>query len=80
LPGFWFPTEPGTLWNIFFFSVNLVTKTPVGSLKKEKVVLRATMVLAVMIVTLVMASGVAMAVVSIGTPGDDTIRGTNGSD
>lgn len=41
---------------------------------------RAILLLAVMAATLVMASGVALAVARAGGPGDDTLRGTNGTD
>jgi Ca2+-binding RTX toxin-like protein len=41
---------------------------------------RVILLLAVMAATLVVASGVAMAVTKIGTNGPDTLRGTNGAD
>jgi Ca2+-binding RTX toxin-like protein len=41
---------------------------------------RIFLLLAVMAVALVVASGVALAVTKIGTDGDDNLRGTNGSD
>jgi Ca2+-binding RTX toxin-like protein len=41
---------------------------------------RTILLLAVMAATLVMASGVALAVARSGGPGDDTLRGTNGTD
>ncbi len=41
---------------------------------------RVILLLAVMAATLVVASGVALAVTKIGTNGPDTLRGTNGSD
>src|SRR5829696_5882755 len=52
-----------------------------GSVRKgEDGMQRVALVLAVMAVTLVVASGVALAVNRVGTPRDDTIRGTNGPD
>ena len=41
---------------------------------------RAALVLAAMTLTLLLASGVALAVTKIGTDGPDTLRGTNGDD
>ena len=41
---------------------------------------RVGLLLAIMAVTLVVASGVALAVVRTGGPGDDYLRGTNGQD
>jgi len=41
---------------------------------------RTIMLLMVMAATLILASGVALAVVRSGGPGDDTLRGTNGAD
>jgi Ca2+-binding RTX toxin-like protein len=41
---------------------------------------RVIMLLTLMAATLVLASGVALAVTKIGGPGPDTLRGTNGAD
>ena len=41
---------------------------------------RAILLVAMMAVSLVVASGVALAVNKIGTDGPDTLRGTNGDD
>ena len=41
---------------------------------------RVILLLAAMATTLVVASGLALAVTKIGTNGPDTLRGTNGSD
>ena len=41
---------------------------------------RAILLVAMMALTLLVASGVALAVTKIGGPGPDTLRGTNGAD
>ena len=41
---------------------------------------RAILLVATMALTLLVASGVALAVTKIGTDGPDTFRGTNGAD
>jgi Ca2+-binding RTX toxin-like protein len=41
---------------------------------------RVVLLLTVVLVTLVVASGVALAVTKIGTNGPDTLKGTNGAD
>ena len=41
---------------------------------------RTIVLLATMVLTLLVASGVALAVTKIGTNGPDTLRGTNGAD
>ncbi len=41
---------------------------------------RTILLLATMTLTLLVASGVALAVTKIGGPGPDTLRGTNGAD
>ena len=41
---------------------------------------RALLLVAMMAVSLLLASGVALAVTKIGTDGPDTLRGTNGND
>ena len=51
-----------------------------SSLQKERGMRRTMLLLTVMAICLVMASGVALAVARAGGPGDDTLRGTNGTD
>jgi hypothetical protein len=41
---------------------------------------RAILLVATMVLTVLVASGVALAVTKIGTDGPDTLRGTNGND
>ena len=50
------------------------------TLGKERGMQRLILLLMLMAVTLVVASGVALAVVRSGGPGNDTLRGTNGPD
>ena len=72
------PKERRTLRILEGVSAN----APMGAPTRErrKSMRRVVLVLAVMAVTLVVASGVALAVNKIGTDGPDTLRGTNGDD
>jgi hypothetical protein len=57
------------------------TTHPAPLTRKAAVLMRRTiLLLATMVLTLLVASGVALAVTKIGTNGPDTLRGTNGDD
>jgi hypothetical protein len=57
------------------------TTHPTPLTRKAALLMRRTiLLLATMTLTLMMASGVALAVNKIGTSGPDTLRGTNGAD
>src|ERR671915_2413233 len=59
----------------------LIRPSHPAPLRKAALLMRRTIVLlATMALTLLVASGVALAVTKIGGPGPDTLRGTNGAD
>ena len=58
----------------------MLANVPVGGVAKEGTMRRMVLLLTVMAVALVLASGVALAVNKVGTDGPDTLTGTNGND
>src|SRR5215208_7794284 len=59
----------------------LIRTSHPAPLRKAALLMRSTIVLlATMALTLLVASGVALAVTRIGTNGPDTLKGTNGDD
>src|ERR687896_1660683 len=60
---------------------SLITPHPAPLTRKGGLPMRRTILLvATMALTLLVASGMALAVTKIGGPGPDTLRGTNGAD
>src|SRR5918993_5362221 len=60
---------------------SLITPHPAPLTRRAGLPMRRTIVLlATMALTLLVASGVALAVTKIGGPGPDTLKGTNGAD